>query len=203
MIPKRIVAIGSSSLYGRVDPEGGGYIGRLRKWHESNGVHNAVFNLGIGGDTTADMLKRLIPEASVRRPDLILLTTGLNDTRRTGQKNAAVTTTLPQFRTNVQKLIKTVKTLSPVVVISVYPIDDTHTQPLIETNFFYLMTDATQYEQATRDICHEKNIAYLNIWDVWMKEDYKRWLFEDGLHANALGHQQIFEDLKKFLISHF
>lgn len=203
MIPKRIVAIGSSSLYGRVDPEGGGYVGRLRKWHENNGVHNAVFNLGIGGDTTTCILKRLSAEASIRKPDLILFTTGLNDTRRIGQKDAPVTTPLAQFQKNVQGIIQESKKFAEIVVMGVYPIDDTRTQPLVETNFFYLMTDAKQYEQETREICRVKNIPYLNIWDTWMKTDYKPWLYADGLHANSLGHEQIFEVLKRFLISHF
>src|SRR3989344_1664180 len=70
MIPKRIAAIGASYCEGKVDPEGGGFVGRLRSWHESFIQDNHVFNLGISGDTTSDMLKRLEKEMKVPYVDV-------------------------------------------------------------------------------------------------------------------------------------
>lgn len=199
MLPKRIVAFGSSSLYGRVDPEGGGYIGRLRRWHESEDIHNAVFNLGISGDTTTGILKRLVSEASVRRPNLILITTGLNDTRRVGSKNASITTPVKQFKKNVEELITQARSLAKVIFISVYPIDDRRTTPLIGTDYYYLLKDAKEYAKITKRICKSGRIPYLDIFNEWLKIDYLPYLYEDGLHANARGHQEIFHRLKNFL----
>ena len=82
MLPHRIVAFGASSIHGVGDPEGGGFVGRLRAWHESQHEKNLVFNLGVPGDMTAGMLTRFIPEVKFRSPDLILFYFGLNDVRR-------------------------------------------------------------------------------------------------------------------------
>jgi lysophospholipase L1-like esterase len=89
MIPKRIVVIGGSTVHGQGDPDGGGFVARLRRWHETLIVDsNRVFNLGIGGDGVCEMLARGPGECRVRRPDLIILYPGLNDTRRVGGPDA-------------------------------------------------------------------------------------------------------------------
>ncbi|HSW88796.1 MAG TPA: GDSL-type esterase/lipase family protein [Candidatus Saccharimonadales bacterium] len=203
MLPKKIVAIGSSTLFGRVDPQGGGYIGRLRSWHEENDPHNAVFNLGISGETTADMLKRLVSEAIIRNPNLIILTSGSNDTRRIGSKNSPVNTSLEQFRKNINEMIRQAKQIAPIVFVSIYPINESNTAPLRywHDTYYYLLQDAIEYAQAVKEICNDNNIPYLDIFNKWLKEDYFEYLFEDGLHANAKGHEIIFNSLKLFLQS--
>lgn len=57
------------------------------------------------------MLKRLIPESSLRKPDLLILTSGSNETRRLGSKDAPVTT-------DIKQLIKQGKTLTNVVFVA-------------------------------------------------------------------------------------
>ncbi|MBI4097299.1 MAG: hypothetical protein HY428_02700 [Candidatus Levybacteria bacterium] len=83
----------------------------------------------------------------------------------------------------------------------VYPIDESKTAPLTywKKGYFYLMNDATELENSVKDVCKSENVPYFDIWSEWMKEDYRQWLFEDGLHANAVGHQRIFDKLRDFL----
>ncbi len=202
MLARNIVAIGSSSLFGLVDPKHGGYIGRLKTWHEANDVNNKVYNLGISGDTTSGMLKRLSNETSVRKPDLILITTGLNDTRRVGSKESPSTTPIAQFEQNLKSLISEASRIAKVACVGVYPIDDSKTAPLFfwKKDYYYLMADAKDYERVTSEICKSENIPYLDIFNEWLRQDYANLLFEDGLHANELGHQKIFESLKQFLL---
>ncbi len=200
MIPNRVVAIGSSSLFGVGDSDGGGFIGRLKKWHEGIDIRNSVYNLGIPGDTTTGMLKRF-SEVSIRKPNLILISSGLNDTRRIGKKNAPNTTPLPAFRNNIKALISEAREIADLVFISVYPIDEERTAPLTywKKEYYYLFNDAKEYEAATKEICKQSNIAYVDNFSEWMAGDYKNWLFEDGLHANAQGHEKIFQGLKQRL----
>ena len=72
MLPSRIVAFGSSTVQGIGDPEGGGFVGRLRSWHEQYWEGNVTFNLGLAGDQTTKMLGRFNLEVPIRRPDLII-----------------------------------------------------------------------------------------------------------------------------------
>lgn len=118
MLPQRIVAFGGSNLFGFFDPQGGGFIGRLKTYHESKNLDNMVFNLGISGETSTGMLKRLLPEAIVRKPDLIIVATGVNDARRLGSKTEKITTLLAHFKKNVQKIINQAKSLSDVIFLS-------------------------------------------------------------------------------------
>ena len=199
MLPKRIVAIGTSSLFGRVDPQGGGYIGRLKSWHEQQAAHNAVFNLGISGETTTQMLARFEQELTPRKPDLILVNTGSNDTRHRGTIAAPRDIPLITSLENLQSMIVIGRKLAPIVFISIYPILDAETQPLMDTDYFYLQKDIAELAQATKRVCNENHLPYLNIFDEWNEREYPPYIHADGLHANEVGHQKIFEMLKEFL----
>ena len=87
-IPKRIVAFGSSSVHGTGDSESGGFINRFRLWHESENPKNKVYNLGIWGETTDQLIARIVDEAVARRPHLILIYPGFNDIRREGSSES-------------------------------------------------------------------------------------------------------------------
>src|ERR1035437_1432976 len=178
MIPNSIVAFGGSNLFGLIDPEGGGYIGRLKVWHEKKDINNRVFNLGISGDTTAGILKRLIPEASIRKPDIILITTGLNDIIRAANKTTPTKTPLSKFRENIRDLINQAKTIADVVFISAFPVDEEKTIPLVSSHNHvnnYLLSDAITYTNAVKEICEEDKVAYLDIFNDWLQKDYKQW----------------------------
>ena len=203
MLPPCIVAIGASSFFGRVDPEGGGFVGRLKTWHESNHRKNRVYNLGISSETTADFLKRLTLECIPRKPDLIILAASSNDTRHRGSPEAPCEISLDQYSQNLHKLIQQGKSFCPVLVIIGSPIDEARTKPVVGTDKNFKLDDFKTYFTAARTICNEENVQYLDIFSEWILTDYHRWLWDDGLHPNALGHQKIFESLKKYLLTHF
>lgn len=203
MVPRRIVAIGASTVYGRVDVEGSGWVGRLRRWHEQQHPQNAVFNLGIGGDTTAGFLARMKTEVPVRKPDLILFSGGMNDAKRIGSRNAPVTSPLPQFEENIREIIKVGKQLADLTVVSFGPKDESRTTPVSWAENYYLNADAERYAQATKEICETEKVPYLDIFNDWLKTDYMPLLADDGLHPNSAGHQKIFESVRDFLIEKY
>lgn len=203
MIPQRIVAIGASTVYGRVDVEGGGWVGRLRRWHESQHPRNAVFNLGIGGDTSSGFLQRLKLEVPVRRPDLILVSGGSNDAKKVDSRNAPVTTSLPQFEQNIREIIKLGQEIADLVFVSIYPVNESKTTPISWADNYYLLADLRHYAQATKEICEAGKVPYIDIFNEWLKTDYMSLLADDGLHPNSLGHQKIFESVRDFLIDKY
>ncbi len=201
MLPKKIVAIGASDFFGMGDPEEGGFIGRFKRWHEMQDIHNFVYNLGIRGETTTQILQRLIPEAIPRKPQLLILTAGSNDIRRKGSKDAPLTTSIERFKKNILELIKQGRSLADVVFVSTYPFDETKTTPFSywNKNNYYFLTDIIAYEKEVRDICTNENVPFLDIFNKWIDKEYLIWLHEDGQHANPIGHKIIFEDLKNYL----
>ncbi|MBX7136350.1 MAG: hypothetical protein K1X83_00095 [Oligoflexia bacterium] len=201
MIPKRIVCFGASTIYGRVDPEGGGFTARLRAWHEGNARSNAVFSLGIEGQRTSALLKRFSLEVPPRNPGLVLINTGLNDTRREGSESAPWSVPLGEFRKNLSDLLQNAKALCEVAVIGPFPIDDTRTRPIRIEPVWYLLSDAAEINAATRDICAKLEVPFLDLFAKWNGKPKPELLYSDGLHCNSAGHAWLFEEAKTFIAS--
>ena len=61
-----VLIFGDSITWGAYDPEQGGWATRLRNYFEEKDNDIDVYNLGISGDTTADLLERIEIEAKSR-----------------------------------------------------------------------------------------------------------------------------------------
>ncbi len=206
MIPARIIVFGSSTVYGRGDPERGGFVGRLRGWHEPKHSSNLVYNLGVPGDSVQGMLSRMEAEVSFRRPDLILLYPGLNDTRRTGSRGAPTAISGEQFHAQLSALLDKSKKLAPTLMISSFPVDETRTTPWQNSGrheIFYLAEDARLFTDIGRSLCEERKISYMPIFETWSKGTDCRALSIDGLHGSPEAHAKLFEELKIFLCGMF
>lgn len=197
---KRIVVMGASSCLGQGDPELGGWAGRLRQWFERQNARNLLYNLGISADSSMEVVQRLSSEATLRKPDLIIIQIGINDTWRDESPKSPTKTPLGQFRENIIRIINDAKSLCDVLVVSIFPIDEDKTTPVSWVNKYYLLEDAKRYSQATKEICQETGTPYLDIFSEWLKGNYKRYLASDGLHANSQGHQYTFEAVKAHLL---
>ena len=58
--PLKIVALGDSLIYGFGDPEGGGWVERLRRWWMSpDSAGHVLYNLGVRGDRIQQVAQRL------------------------------------------------------------------------------------------------------------------------------------------------
>lgn len=199
MIPKRVVAIGTSAFFGVGDPVNGGFIGRLKSWHQEKSEDNEVYNLGVSrkkvGETTTELLQRIVVEAKVRDPQLILLTSGINDIRRIGGKENPPVTSKETFEDNIKEMISLAQPLGNIIFISPIPIKEKQTNE----NDFFLPEDLRIYTRIVERVCNEEKIPYLNIYDEWLYEEYESLLTSDGVHPNKKGHEKIFERLKEFL----
>ena len=201
MIPKKIVAIGASSCEGKVDIAGGGFVGRLREWHETASEHNSVYNLGISGDTTEKILKRFPVEVPPRSPDLIIVQCGLNDFIHLNSKNAPLQFTLDQIHKNFSLILKEAKKIADVLCVSVFPIDETKTCPCSWRDICYLEKDAMQCSEISKQFALEMDIPYIDVYGVFLQDGHKKYLHTDGLHSNSLGHEKIFEMIKSKILS--
>jgi len=108
----RLVALGDSLIYGFGDPEGGGWIERLRRrWMSPQGEDHALYNLGVRGDRVRQVSQRLQAEFSHRGelrhrvPDAIILSVGLNDSARLGRLNGKNFTEFENFQDDVSNLL--------------------------------------------------------------------------------------------------
>lgn len=207
MKAESIVAIGASNVFGRVDPKHGGFVGRLKTWHERGTGHsgNAVFNLGIPGQTSSDILRRVIKgEIGERNPDLTIVSIVLNDARKQGSDTDPTETSLSKYEDNVRDIIKEARKQTSgerVIWCAANPIDDSRTQPLSGTTAFFHSADVIAREGVARRVCEtmEVPVPYFDTYELFPDEERDQLLAEDGLHMNAKGHQKVFEALRGYI----
>jgi lysophospholipase L1-like esterase len=193
--PVRIVAFGSSSVRGRGDPEGGGFVGRLERWYQTQVPNSSVINLGRVGDSTAKMLGRIENDVSPLSPDLIILYPGLNDTRRKSLSSPTASTA-EEFKLNVSTLIQKASAIAPTLFISAFPIDETRTCPWTDSNLFYLQSDAARFTEIGSKVCKDAGIPYLPIFETWSQFSNISELSLDGLHGTPEAHERLATELR-------
>lgn len=211
MASKTFVIFGASTTYGAWDYEGG-WVQRLRKSLDKETIKERgdylVYNCGISGNTTEDLLKRFDIECKARTKEMIeykgeniiMISIGGNDSVFLKSKNDFWVAP-EKFKGNVKKLIKLAEKYSnKIIFVGCVPIDDSKTNPVPwNPNIIYKQENIKKYNDMVKEICKEANLMFIDVFNEWLRLDYKKWLY-DGLHPNSRGHEKIFEIVKGFLI---
>lgn len=204
--PLRIVVIGDSLVYGYGDCEGGGWVERLRRDWMAYTDGPILYNLGVRGDTVARVKQRLSQEFSCRGeirnrfPDLILLSVGVNDTPRLGHCGGRNQTSYEQFTSHINQLLDMAMELAPVMFVGMVPVDESK-MPFLGC-FYFNLKDQYRYKEVCKNACEQRNIPYLDIFDLWMSRgDYWRQcrMSADGLHPNSRGYETLYRQIKDWL----
>ncbi|HEY9887239.1 MAG TPA: GDSL-type esterase/lipase family protein [Candidatus Obscuribacterales bacterium] len=200
---KRVVAIGDSLVYGYGDPEGGGWVERLRRrWLQPETPGHAVYNLGVRGDTTQRVAHRLLQEFQTRGefrnrvPDLMFLSVGMNDAARVGKPGGRPFTEFAIFQAQMMALLDQATALCPVVFVGMTPVLEEQ-MPFAEV-LHYSHADQYRYKEATKHICLQRDVPYLDIFDLWRGRGEGWWrsrISTDGLHPNVLGYRSLLDDV--------
>jgi lysophospholipase L1-like esterase len=201
--PLKIVALGDSLVYGFGDPEGGGWVERLRRsWMSPDSAGHIVYNLGVRGDRTQQVAQRLEiefrhrGELRNRVPDLIILSVGVNDSARLARPDGRNYTDFAVFESEIACLLEQAQQLCPVLFVGMVPVDETK-MPFLDC-LYYNHADQYRYKETTRIACSKRRIPYLDIFERWMGrgENWRRKrLSQDGLHPNIQGYQALLEDV--------
>lgn len=193
---KNICIFGDSITWGAVDPVGGGWVTRLRKYFESSGLRcdkdTDVYNLGVSGDNTGDLLKRFKIEAFSREPDVIIFAIGANDSQFVISNNQNRIST-GQFKDNLEELISQAKELTnKIVFIGLTRVDEGKTKPIPwNLDKIYLNKYLEEYDRLIKAVAEKHEIPYIKVSDCLETED-----LQDGLHPSSRGHEKLFLFLK-------
>lgn len=198
-----ILVFGASGAFGIGVDEEGGWVGRLRKYFEPKDKYNAVYNLGVPGDTSTLLLERFGVEAKARTRKrwpqdkyTILISIGTNDTA-SYEKDGPSINPVESVQENIKQLIEKAKTFtSDVLVLGLWPVDEERVQPY-EKYYFY-NDRIRQYHEAIRDICREKEIPFLDKFEEVINSDYKHLLL-DGIHGTSEGYEKLYTYVKYWL----
>jgi len=204
-----VCIFGCSIAYGSWDYEYGGWVARLRKFLEQKPISKTerylVYNVGVSGNSTTDILKRFETECKSRSDgifEFIIFAVGTNDSLFISDKNYLVTPP-EKVKENIQKLIKIARKFTKkIIFIGLTPVDETKTTPLPWDKFkHYKNEHIEKNNEIIKKACKENGVYFIEMFEKWIKMYYKDLLNEvDGLHPNTEGHEKIFKIVKEFLI---
>ncbi|HEY9630195.1 MAG TPA: GDSL-type esterase/lipase family protein [Coleofasciculaceae cyanobacterium] len=198
--PLRIVALGDSVIYGFGDPEGGGWVERLRRrWMSPETAGHVLYNLGVRGDGVRQVAQRLEQEFRHRGelrhkvPDAIVLSVGMNDAARLGHAKGRNYTAFEDFQRDLTHLLDQAQQLCSVFFVGMTPVDEAKMP--FANSLYYSHADQYRYKEATRLACLERQIPYLDIWEQWLdRGDWRSLISSDGLHPNSAGYKTLLQD---------
>ncbi|WKZ26701.1 MAG: GDSL-type esterase/lipase family protein [Candidatus Paceibacterota bacterium] len=187
-----ILIFGDSITWGAYDPEQGGWATRLRNYFEAQDNDIDVYNLGISGDTTADLLERIEVEAKSREPNLIIFAIGINDAQYIHSTNG-LRVSLDEFQQNLAKLFSIAKKFtSEVVFVGLTRVDESKTTPIPwNTDKSYTNENIERLDSAIEKFCKDNKLKFIPMESVVENDD-----LIDGLHPNTVGHTKMFERIK-------
>ena len=202
-IPRKLVALGDSGVFGWGDPLEGGWCERLRRhWMDLPGGP-VLYNLGVRGDGLERLAARLAAEVGCRGelrrqlPQGILLGVGLNDTARVGRADGRPQLEADGFLFGLQQLLRQALTIAPVHVIGLTPVDEA-AMPYAEV-LWYSQADIRRYEGLLEEACLEADVPFLPLLEGLLADhDWPQWLSSDGLHLNSEGHRQVYQRVRNW-----
>ena len=155
----------------------------------------SVYPLGISGDTTTSLLKRMAVETEARKPDALLIQIGVNDARYIETEDHPETP-LPVFKENIEKIMQIAKQHTEgIAFLGITPVNESKTMPIPwRPDLYYTERNVAQYAAALEMFCSEQNIRFIPMGDIFTKED-----LPDGLHPSVEGHTKIAERVLEHL----
>jgi acyl-CoA thioesterase I len=199
----RVLVFGASVTQGYWDTDGG-WVGRLWNHYINQYLNDpkksyiSVFNLGISGDSTRELLKRVENETMARKwpgeEFAFIISIGINDSIiRNGN---IVNMSLKEYRNNLEKIVKIAKNYSAkILLLGLQYCDEKITNPTQwDRNISYKNDRVKDFDEQIRQVAVKQKVSYLPIFDELKKRiEQGEDLYHDGIHPNNLGHQIIFD----------
>lgn len=179
-----ICYIGDSFVRGIGDPQNLGWCGRV---YYNDALNISYYNLGVGGDTSTNILKRWERQAKSRfahdANNRVVFSFGVNDIVIQNTKQRVSST---QSEENLYQILSYAKTIyKDILMIGPPPIDDQEANVRIK-----------KLDMLFSAICAQQNIPYLTIFEklnqepIWHQEVSSN----DGAHPRAKGYT-LFADI--------
>lgn len=193
---KNICIFGDSIAWGHADIEKGGWANRLRIFLEEKYDDIEVYNLGVSGNITEDILKRFEAESETRQANMLIFAIGINDSQYTESKDNP-RTPLDKFKDNIKELItKSRNFTEEIIFIGFTDIDESKTMPIPwKMGIYYDKENIAIYDRVLKSVCEEEKVSYISLEGAIDSEG-----LVDGVHPNSKGHEKIYQRINNFLI---
>lgn len=176
---------GDSITFGAGDVQGWGWVGRLRNQYFSDDSIS-IYNRGVCGDTSGDILKRFSVEAASIEPDKIIFAFGTNDSKYPGgslENNVSQEQLLNNARQLLQEARKYTKDITFVGLTKA------NENVATDSGSTFNNKELEKYNAVLRELCSQENIPFRDIFDVI---DPEIDLF-DYVHPNEKGYEKMYK----------
>ncbi len=202
----RILVFGDSIAQGFWDMNGG-WVQRIgttlhqasldNMLHGDGKSYIEVYNLGVSGDTTEGVLKRLKQEVEARRTDenseVIIIAIGINDSIL--KSDNTVLMDVYEFQTEYEKIIlEAQKVTGQVYCLGLSAVDETQTSPwkYSSKGKQWRNNRINLFEDAIKQSAERLSVPFIPVHDAFMGQlNAGQLLLADGLHPNEAGHELI------------
>jgi lysophospholipase L1-like esterase len=171
-----LCVFGDSIAVGSDDREAGGWVARLRlDWNQREKI--SVYDLGVDGDRTEQLLRRLAGEAAARNASVIVIAIGANDLGWHGSEG----TDVALFRKRYEGILTEAERFTRrILVLGLLNVDEGDESHGVRNE------QVTAFNIIIEQLARAHGAEFLALYGLLSPQD-----FADGLHPNASGHARL------------
>lgn len=204
--PKRTrwLVFGDSIAEGFFDTQGG-WVDRLKQSQMTRyikeGAGVKVFNLGISGQTSSDLLMRIESELQARKSPkhsmTVLVAIGANDSALEDGKPRM---SAQRYKETIGRIIAIIRRYThDIVLIGLLPVDEQQTSPVAwGNNLSFANSRIMQFDEVLQEVSQDEKVGYVALAPLF-QSDMLPTLLTDGVHPNDEGHKIIYNKVWKEL----
>ena len=179
---------GDSITYGVGDREALGWVGRLRRRVERDHAIS-VYNFGVSGDTSADLVKRFEVELASINPQLVLIAIGTNDSMFKEGDPSHTRVPIDTYRQHLRALFTQATKVPHVFALGLTNVEESLVQPVpwSKTKKSYANRHIDEYDDALCEEAISAGVGYIPLHALLAPAD-----LADGLHPNAVGYEKMY-----------
>ncbi|MHB8060596.1 MAG: SGNH/GDSL hydrolase family protein [Gaiellaceae bacterium] len=171
-----LCVFGDSIVVGSDDREVGGWVARLRLDLNARGKIG-VYNLGVDGDRSEQLLRRIGGEAAARGASVIVISIGANDLGWHGTSG----TDIALFRERYDSILTEAERFTRrILVLGLLNVDEGNDSHGVRNK------QVAAFNAVAEELALRHGAAFLPLYGALAPED-----FVDGLHPGASGHAKL------------
>lgn len=153
-----------------------------------------VYNSGIAGNMTKDILDNMENRVFVYNPTKVFILIGTNDLVYSGLDNDGI-------KNNIEEIINKIyekNSNTKIYLESIYPVNTSLNKEIVETR---TNDNIKNLNNKIEKICDNNKCTYINMYDNLTDKNgnMKRIYTVDGLHLNKIGYKVVASKLTKYL----